>query len=103
MQLDKALISKLEELARLRMEPGEEADLMVDLNRIMHMIDKIREVDVSGVEPLRHMADRTNVTRPDTEGQALDQQLAFENGPDVERPYFRVPNVMAGSMKKYKK
>lgn len=103
MQLNKALISRLEKLAKLRMEPGEEAELLEDLNRIMRMIDKIREVDVSGIEPLRHMADRHDVTREDKPKAPISQEDAFSNGPDIEAPYFRVPNVLEGSKKKYQK
>ena len=103
MQLDKALISRLEKLAKLRMDPDEEAELLKDLNRIMEMIDKIREVDVRGIEPLRHMADRHDVIRDDIPADPIDQQRAFSNGPDVEVPYFRVPNVLEGSRKKYRK
>ncbi len=103
MQLDKALISRLEKLAKLRMEPEEEAQLLHDLNRIMRMIDKILEVDVEGIEPLRHMAVRHDVTREDEPAEPIDQQRAFSNGPDVEPPYFRVPNVLEGSIKKYQK
>jgi aspartyl-tRNA(Asn)/glutamyl-tRNA(Gln) amidotransferase subunit C len=100
MQLDKTLISRLEKLAKLKMTEAEEADLLKDLNKIMEMIDHIQEVDVSGVEPLRHMADRHDVTRPDVVEKPLDQEIALKNGPDTKTPFFRVPNVLAGSKKK---
>lgn len=103
MQLDKALISRLEKLAKLRMEPEEEAELLSDLNRIMEMIDKIREVDVDGIEPLRHLADRHGVVREDKPSEPIDQQVVFSNAPDVEPPFIRVPNVLEGSIKKYRK
>lgn len=101
MQLDKALISKLEKLAKLKMGPEEEERLLQDLNKIMEMIDHIQEVDVTGIEPLRHMADRGDVTRPDIVQNPLDRDAALGNGPDTEGPYFKVPNVLEGSKKKF--
>ena len=102
MQLDKTLISRLEKLAKLKMNASEEADLLQDLNKIMQMIDHIQDVDVTGVEPLRHLAERSDVTRPDIVEEPLDQKIALKNGPDTMPPYFRVPNVMEGSKKKMK-
>jgi aspartyl-tRNA(Asn)/glutamyl-tRNA(Gln) amidotransferase subunit C len=102
MQLDKTLISRLEKLAKLKMSAEEEADLLKDLNQIMQMIDHIQDVDVSGIEPLRHLAQRSDVTRPDVVEEPLDQNIALKNGPDTMPPYFRVPNVLDGSKKKMK-
>lgn len=55
-------------LARLELTPEEEARLGGQLDNILGYIAMLREVDVTGVEPMSHAFPLTNVSRPDEPG-----------------------------------
>ena len=52
-------------LARLKLSSAEEIKLTAQLGSILGYIEKLKEVDVSGVEPTAHAFPLFNVTRPD--------------------------------------
>jgi len=65
-----------------------------DLSKMLGMVQKLDELDLKDVEPLLHMADRSNVTRSDEVKNHLDTSKAMENGPDTTKAYFKVPKVI---------
>ena len=95
MQIDTALISRLERLARLQLDDPERAQLTADLQSILDMVDKLRELDTTGVEPLIYLNDTENVLRDDEVGQQLTQAEALQNAPKHDGQFFRVPKMMA--------
>ena len=94
MQLDKDLISRLEKLARLQLSDPERDKLTSDLQSILDMVDKLRELDTTGVEPLVYLNDQGNVWREDEVGQQLSPEQALQNAPKQDGQYFRVPKVI---------
>ena len=51
-------------LARLHLTPDEEKKLGAQLGDILGYIEKLKELDVAGVEPTAHAVPLVNVTRP---------------------------------------
>ncbi len=94
MQLDKDLISHLEKLARLRLSDFERDQLTSDLQSILDMVDKLRELDTTGVEPLIYLNDQGNVWREDEVGTQLTPEQALQNAPKHDGRFFRVPKVI---------
>lgn len=94
MQIDEALISKLEKLARLQLAPEERAQFAQDLTHILDMVDKLQQLDTKGVEPLTYLTDAVNVMRADEVAHQLAQADALFNGPKQDGQYFRVPKVI---------
>jgi len=95
MQIDTALISRLEKLARLRLDDAERAKLTGDLQRILDMVDELRELDTNGVEPLVYLNDEQNtVLREDEIANQLTQEEALKNAPKHDGQFFRVPKVI---------
>ena len=94
MQLDKDVISHLEKLARLQLSDPEREQLTADLQRILQMVDKLRELDTTGVEPLIYLNDQENVWREDEVGTQLTPEQALQNAPKQDGQYFRVPKVI---------
>lgn len=93
MQIDKQLISRLEELARLDLSEQERESLMHDLNAILKMVDKLNELDTTGVKPLTHVNESVNNWREDKVGEHLDTNTALQNAPQHEGWFFKVPKV----------
>ena len=47
-------IENIAHLARLRLDAAEKAEALGSINNILSMIDEMRALDTSGVEPLAH-------------------------------------------------
>ena len=94
MNIDRQLILKLEDLAKLELSETERLQLMEDLNKILGMVEKMEELDTTDVEPLVYILEETIKLRDDEiKGQVL-QQLALSNAPDKDGEHFRVPKVL---------
>ena len=94
MQVDRDLILKLENLAKLELSEVERERLGVDLNNILQMVEKLKELDTSNVEPLTYISDAVNKLREDEiKGQVTNEQ-ALLNAPEKNEPYFKVPKVI---------
>jgi aspartyl-tRNA(Asn)/glutamyl-tRNA(Gln) amidotransferase subunit C len=94
MQIDTALISRLEKLARLQLGESEREKLGSDLQNILDMVDKLRELDTEGVEPLVYLNENEDALRPDGVSGQLSAQEALQNAPAHDGQYFRVPKVI---------
>ncbi len=81
-------------LARLELTPEEEARLGGQLDNILGYIAMLREVDVTGVEPMSHAFPLTNVSRPDEPGESLLHDDAMRNAPSRSGGLFVVPKIV---------
>ena len=81
-------------LARLSLTPEEEQTLAAQLGNILGYIEKLREVDVSGVEPTAHAFPLMNVTRPDEVRSSLTNEEALRNAPAQANGLFLVPKIV---------
>lgn len=80
-------------LARLRFDEAEIQRLQDELSRIIDYINRLRELDLTGVPVTAHAVSVSNVFRPDEEGPCLTQEEALANAPAVERGHFLVPRM----------
>ena len=94
MQVDNALVDKLATLAHLQFNATEKESIKEDLQKMIGFIDKLQELDTTGVTPLMHMSDAVNVLRPDEPGAMLSQTQALQNAPQHDGQYFQVPKVI---------
>ena len=85
-------IKKLAELARIRLTEAEEKKLEKDLQSILAYVEKLKEVDVSGVPEMTHAVEAKNVFRAD-EPAAREDILLTEQFPEEERGYLKVKGV----------
>lgn len=94
MSLDKQTLHKLAHLARLEVKPEEEANMLKDLSQMLSFVEKLREVDTTGVEPLTSMTHEVNQLREDEAANMLPREKALQNAPRHDGTYFRVPKVI---------
>ena len=81
-------------LARLALTPDEEKKLGAQLGHILGYIEKLKELDVSQVEPTAHAVPMTNVTRPDEIRPSLPHDDALRNAPAKANGLFMVPKIV---------
>lgn len=81
-------------LARIALSPAEEAKLGAQLGNILGYIEKLRELDVSQVEPTAHAIPLINVMRPDEIRPSLPVEDALRNAPSQANGLFLVPKIV---------
>jgi aspartyl-tRNA(Asn)/glutamyl-tRNA(Gln) amidotransferase subunit C len=81
-------------LARLALTPEEEARMAAQLGNVLGYIEKLKEVDVTGVEPTAHAFPMVNVTRSDEVRPSMTQEEALRNAPSHANGLFLVPRIV---------
>jgi aspartyl-tRNA(Asn)/glutamyl-tRNA(Gln) amidotransferase subunit C len=81
-------------LARLQLSPEEERTFGAQLGQVLGYMAKLRELDVSGVDPTAHAVPLTNVLRPDVACPGLSSQDALRNAPAQANDLFIVPKIV---------
>ncbi len=80
-------------LAKLELSDAEKEQAKSDMGRMLDYIDKLGELDTTGVEPMSHVFPVHNVFREDvvTNGDTRQQLLA--NAPEQKDGMFTVPRT----------
>jgi aspartyl-tRNA(Asn)/glutamyl-tRNA(Gln) amidotransferase subunit C len=94
MTIDKDIVDKVAHLARLELTAGETQGMIKDMNRILSFMDKLNELDTSGVEPLVYMTNEVNVFREDVINLEITHEEALLNAPKHDEDYFLVAKVI---------
>lgn len=94
MNIDNETIAKMAHLARLDVNPNEQASLLKDMNNILHFMEKLNELDTSTVEPLIYLTDEVNVFREDEVQTEVSPADALKNAPMQGGTYFQVAKVI---------
>jgi len=94
MNIDKETVEKVAHLARLELSEDETEKMIADMNKILGFMDKLNEIDTSGVEPLVYMTDEINVLREDVVRQEITHEEALQNAPKHDDNYFLVAKVI---------
>ncbi len=84
-------------LARLEFDEEKVEEFTHQLGRVLDYINKLKELDVSNVEPTYHVLDMVSVMREDEVKESLSQEEALSNAPDPKDGFFRVPKIIETS------
>jgi aspartyl/glutamyl-tRNA(Asn/Gln) amidotransferase, C subunit len=91
MNLTRQDVLKLADIAKLELNDTEADALLGDLDKMLGFVDKVRALDLDGIEPLVYMTDRENVLREDLPAEPLSHAEALRGAPGADSDYFRVP------------
>ena len=94
MSLSQADVQRIAHLARLQLSEEELAAYSVQLQAIVAFVDQLQAVDTSGVEPMVHAIELSNVLAVDEVREGLSRDAALSNSPDHDDECFRVPAVL---------
>lgn len=81
-------------LARLELTAAERQKFAQQLGDILHYVDKLNEVDVTGVEPMAHASPVFNVWQADVARPGLAVESALQNAPAQREQQIVVPKVV---------
>jgi aspartyl-tRNA(Asn)/glutamyl-tRNA(Gln) amidotransferase subunit C len=94
MKIDKNTVDKIAHLARLKLSDAETEKMQSNMEQILSWMEKLNELDTTGIEPLIHMSQEVNVFREDVVGNHLSKEKALENATFRDENFFRVPKVI---------
>jgi aspartyl-tRNA(Asn)/glutamyl-tRNA(Gln) amidotransferase subunit C len=94
MEINQALINQLANLARLTFSATEKEAMIADMQRMIEFVNKLQELDTSGVEPLRYMGSANNVLRPDIAAPPAATPLMLAGAAHTDGQFFKVPKVI---------
>lgn len=94
MKIDRALLDKMAHLARLEFEDKDAEKMMQDMTNIINWVEKLNEVDTTGIDPLTSMSHEVNSLREDKIEPQIPAEEVIKNAPLKNEDYFRVPKVL---------
>jgi aspartyl-tRNA(Asn)/glutamyl-tRNA(Gln) amidotransferase subunit C len=94
MEVNDGLVDKLAHLARLQFDATEKEEIKNDLQKMIAFVEKLNELDTTGVEPLVHMTGEVNVLRADVVRGSIGRDEALANAPAQDGEFFTVPKVI---------
>jgi aspartyl-tRNA(Asn)/glutamyl-tRNA(Gln) amidotransferase subunit C len=94
MSLDQTTVKRIATLARLKLNNDRMGPMQQDLNRILHFIDQLNEVETTNVEAMAGVNIPSMPWRQDVvnDGDKVDEVLA--NAPETACNMFVVPKVV---------
>jgi len=98
MALNAQDIARIANLARLELHPEESERLLAQINGFFDIVEKMRAVDTTGVEPLTHpvaaIQDVQLRLREDVASEPNQREANQKSAPAVENGLFLVPKVI---------
>ena len=81
-------------LAKLELSDEEKEQAKHDIGRMLDYVDKLNELDTSGVEPLSHVFPVNNVFREDVVTNGDEREKVLANAPAEKDGAFKVPKTV---------
>jgi aspartyl-tRNA(Asn)/glutamyl-tRNA(Gln) amidotransferase subunit C len=98
MSLTSSDIARIANLARLELQDSESERMLTQLNGFFGIVEAMRAVDTSGIEPLAHpvatIQDIALRLRDDAVSEPNQREANQASAPAVERGLFLVPKVI---------
>ncbi len=96
--LDEQHVRDVAKLGRLKITDADVTRYAKQLTAILGYVAQLKEVDVTGVEPMAHPLPLKNVLREDVVKEALPVEAVLANAPAKDGPFFAVPKVLDTGM-----
>jgi aspartyl-tRNA(Asn)/glutamyl-tRNA(Gln) amidotransferase subunit C len=93
-QISEETIEYVGILAKLELSPDEKEAARKDMGSLLDYIDKLNELDTSGVEPMSHVFPVQNVFREDEVRNGDIRTEILKNAPGEKNGMFKVPKIV---------
>ncbi len=87
-------VAYVAELARLELSPDERCTFQKQLETVVQYVEKIGELDLTGIEPTLHGQALFNVFREDVVVPSLDRERVLANAPERNGFEFKLPKIV---------
>ena len=100
MEVNDAMVDKLARLSRLHFDDVQKTAIKKDLQQMIQFVEKLNELDTTGVEPLLHLSENINVLREDEVKGSISRADGLKNAAVHDEYFFKVPKVIKKQIKK---
>ncbi len=94
MEITDQLLEKIEKLSMLSFTEAERKEYKTEFQRILNFVEKLQEVDTTGVSPLIQITEEVNHLREDKVSGEVSREDALKNAPQTDGEFFMVPKVV---------
>jgi len=94
MKITQKQLEHVTHLARLNLSDQELDTIRGQLDNILSYIDKLGELDTSGIEPTTHVFSVNNAFREDVVTESLSRKKSLANAPQQNNESFQVPKII---------
>ena len=94
MAITRETVDYVAHLSRLELTEQEKGRFAGQISAILEYMDKLNELDTSGVEPMVHGIAGHQAMRADVVGQSLPREEALANAPEQSEGCFKVPRII---------
>lgn len=92
-EINDKILKHLAELARIEIDPKNEAKFLSDFKSILSHFEELESLDTSGVAPMTGGTSLKNITREDDFNEIKDQGRGVGSFPEAKDGYLKVPPV----------
>ena len=82
-------------LSRLHFNEAEKSAIKSDMEKMISFVDKLNELDTTGVKPLMHISTNENILRDDIVNLECTREEALINASLKDNQFFKVPKVIS--------
>jgi aspartyl-tRNA(Asn)/glutamyl-tRNA(Gln) amidotransferase subunit C len=94
MALDLDQVRRIAHLARIEITDAEAERTLAQLADIFAMIERMRAVDTTGIEPMAHPLGGSQRLRADVVSESDQRAVNLQNAPEQQNGLFLVPRVI---------
>lgn len=94
-KLDPEQVRKVALLARLELTGEEEEQFSTQVSSILEYFEQLAELNTADVPPTTRAIDVSNVTRPDEMRPYPDREAIFNEAPEQDGDFFKVPKILS--------
>ena len=94
MKISNEEVKHIANLAKLSLSEEEVEKYAKELGQIAEFVEKLNEVDITGVKPTAHILDTQNVFRKDIKTGSFNREEILKNAPSKEAGCISVPKVV---------
>ncbi len=94
MKVDEHLVNHLAKLSSIELSPRESSSLQADLQQILSYVERLKILDLTGIDAAAYRAQTGNVVQPDTPRPGLSRDSALRNAPQTHGPFFKAPPII---------
>jgi aspartyl-tRNA(Asn)/glutamyl-tRNA(Gln) amidotransferase subunit C len=92
--IDEQKVRAVAKLSRLDLTDDEVEAFRRQLSALLEYLEKLNELDTTGIEPLAHCLPVSNVFREDKAGESLGVEKTLANAPQRDGEFFKVPKIL---------
>ncbi len=94
MEVTPQIFDHIAKLAKLKYNDAEKNTLRQEMQQMVSFVEKLNELDTTGVTPLTHISNALQIPRADIAINGATKTEALLNAPQTDGNYFLVPKVV---------